>query len=470
MHLRPACFVTLISLFAILLTVVQGHTDERIVLEKVPHIVKKPDFGGETCVAMCLQWLGADADQDMVFDASNVEPDLGRGCITKELADAAKRLGFDVGDVWHRLDPQKPEASIQALLNDCITDLKNKIPSVVCMRETTDPSSAERFYLLIGYDKPGQRLIYHDPNRNDGSYASCPMTEFIDRWKLKSDDGQLNAIRLRMNRTKQVHTAVSSTFTRADYAQHIRTLKNQMPEGFTFVIQYPFVVIGDESPETVKQRSVQTVKWAVDRLKKQYFKNNPKHIVNIWLFKDKESYTTNAWELFKDRPSTPYGYYSSTEKVLVMNISTGGGTLVHEIVHPFIESNFPQCPSWFNEGLASLYEQSRDNRGDIWGSTNWRLRGLQTAIREGRLGSFRTLCSTTREEFYSDNRGTNYAQARYLCYYLQEKGLLNKFYHQFVKDVDTDPTGYKTLQSVLGREDIDVFQKQWQEFVMQLKF
>ena len=24
-----------------------------------------------------------------------------------------------------------------------------------------------------------------------------------------------------------------------------------------------------------------------------------------------------------------------------MNISTGGGTLVHEIVHPFIEANFP---------------------------------------------------------------------------------------------------------------------------------
>ena len=32
--------------------------------------------------------------------------------------------------------------------------------------------------------------------------------------------------------------------------------------------------------------------------------------------------------------------------------------LVHEMVHPFMDADFPACPAWFNEGLASLYEQS----------------------------------------------------------------------------------------------------------------
>ena len=41
--------------------------------------------------------------------------------------------------------------------------------------------------------------------------------------------------------------------------------------------------------------------------------------------------------------------------VVVLGTSTGGGTLVHEIVHPFMRANFPNCPSWFDEGLASLY-------------------------------------------------------------------------------------------------------------------
>ncbi len=137
-----------------------------------------------------------------------------------------------------------------------------------------------------------------------------------------------------------------------------------------------------------------------------------------------------------------------------MNIATGGGTLVHEIVHPFVAANFPECPAWFNEGLGSLYEQSGEEDGRIVGYTNWRLHGLQEAIRKKRVPSFKTLCSTTTDEFYEKDRGTNYAQARYLCYYLQQHGLLRKFYHRFYADRKKDPTGYATLQEILGRSDM----------------
>ena len=116
---------------------------------------------------------------------------------------------------------------------------------------------------------------------------------------------------------------------------------------------------------------------------------------------------------------------------LVMNIATGGGTLVHEIVHPFMAANFAACPSWFNEGLASLYEQSGEEDGQIKGFVNWRLDGLQRTIRAGRLPTFETLCGTTTDEFYHHDKGANYGQARYLCLYLQEHGLLKKFYDEF---------------------------------------
>ena len=152
-----------------------------------------------------------------------------------------------------------------------------------------------------------------------------------------------------------------------------------------------------------------------------------------------------------------------------MDISTGGGTLVHEIVHPFMESNFEACPSWFNEGLASLYEQSSSRNGHIIGLTNWRLRGLQVAIESDRLPRFEELCSTTTRGFY-DGEDTNYAQARYLCYYLQEKELLVKYFHQFRKNVDRDPTGFETLKQVLGRNDVLQFQKEWEDYVMKLRF
>ena len=212
-----------------------------------------------------------------------------------------------------------------------------------------------------------------------------------------------------------------------------------------------------------------TVKWAVDKLKKIYFSKNPNDILDIWLFKNETSYYKYAKEVFGDTPTTPYGYYSPSHKALVMNIGTGGGTLVHEIVHPFMAANFADCPAWFNEGLASLYEQSGEVDGNIHGFTNWRLPGLQRAIQKKTNPTFKTLLSTTDKQFYDDDTGVHYAEARYLCYYLQEKGLLVKFYQEFTKNSATDATGYKTLQRVLGERNMLTFQKNWEAFVLKLR-
>jgi hypothetical protein len=260
------------------------------------------------------------------------------------------------------------------------------------------------------------------------------------------------------------------TFTDADYAQHIERLKKTLPKGFSVVIEKPFVVIGDEPLPMVQRRARDTVRWATQRLKAEYFESDPADILDVWLFKDKDSYERYTREIFKDTPGTPYGYYSYEHKALIMNISTGGGTLVHEIVHPFVHANFPKCPAWFNEGLGSLYEQSSERDGRIVGLTNWRLAGLQKAIREQRLPAFKDLCATTTQQFYGLDRGTNYSQARYLCYYLQEKGLLQKYYKDFVANQEKDPTGYDTLSKTLGAKDMAEFQKGWEQWVLTLRF
>jgi len=264
--------------------------------------------------------------------------------------------------------------------------------------------------------------------------------------------------------------AATAAFTDADYERHVARLKPKVPDGFTIVVQKPFVVIGDESPAMVRRRALGTVKWAVDLLKKDYFAKDPTQILNIWLFRDKASYRKHTREIFNHTPSTPYGYYSAAHKALVMNIATGGGTLVHEIVHPFMGANFPACPAWFNEGLASLYEQSAQRDGHIIGRTNWRLPGLQKAIREGKVPPFKALAATTEHQFYRMDKGTNYGQARYLCYWLQEKGLLVKYYRAFVAAHTKDPTGYETLKRVLGEDDMTAFQKRWEAWVLTLKF
>ena len=468
--------VTRLLIFLLTVTLV-GTADgnaagpDSVVIRNVPHIHQKPDFCGEACVAMALQKLGKPADQDFVFDLSGLSPVQGRGCYTNELAVAVRNAGFDAGQIWYKVSANNADAELERLFIGLHEDLMAGHTSVVCMHYNDRPDTTEHFRLIVGYDQRTDELLYHEPAQPNSGYQRMSRQMFLKLWPLKYKADEWTVVLMRLRPTANLRGDSATTFTDADYAQHIRNLKAKLPaENFSIVIQKPFVVVGDETKETVEKRSVQTVKWAVDRLKKDYFSKDPREIIDIWLFRDKASYEANTLKLFGRSPSTPFGYYSSTDKSLVMNISTGGGTLVHEIVHPFIESNFPDCPSWFNEGLASLYEQCRDNRGKIWGSTNWRLNGLKKAIAARRVPEFKMLCSTSTREFYDQDPGTNYSQARYLCYYLQEQGLLRRYYHEFRRNVDTDPTGYETLQKVLETEDMSQFKKRWEAYTASLTF
>ena len=256
--------------------------------------------------------------------------------------------------------------------------------------------------------------------------------------------------------------------------KHAAVLAQTLPPGFTMIIEPPFVVLGDEAPDIVRRRAVDTVRWTVTALRRDFFARDPEEIIDIWLFRDGASYTNHARSIFGDSPGTPFGYYSARHNALIMNIATGGGTLVHEIVHPFMRANFPACPAWFNEGLASLYEQSTSRDGHIRGLTNWRLKGLQEAIQRKEIISFEKVTAMTDDAFYGRTTGSaynsHYAQARYLCYYLQEQGLLVRFYREFAANAKEDPTGYQTLRKVLGNPDMTAFQGKWEDFVLSLKF
>jgi hypothetical protein len=253
----------------------------------------------------------------------------------------------------------------------------------------------------------------------------------------------------------------------ADLAARVASLDKRLARhGFTVVAEGPFVIVGDEPPAKVKARA-RRVRWTMDHLRRSFFARDPQHIVEVWLFADERSYRRGAKKYFDDEPETPYGYYSPDDRAIVMNIGPGAGTLVHELVHPYIEANFPAAPAWFNEGLASLYEYPSEARGQIVGKNNWRLRGLRRELRSGHRRSFASLCATTTDEFYAAADDT-YGQARYLMYYLQEKGLLVEFYRRFLAGAGQDPGGHATLAAVLGEKDMEAFHARWVEWVLAL--
>jgi hypothetical protein len=139
------------------------------------------------------------------------------------------------------------------------------------------------------------------------------------------------------------------------------------------------------------------------------------------------------------------------------------------MIHPLLEEDFSGVAPWFNEGFASLFEQSVYRDGSIKGLPNWRLRILKIALKEGKIISLKKLLEFDEEKFYGKGSDLHYAQARYLCLWMQEKGLLKRFYKCFKEaHLKGDKSGLKTIQK-LFKKDILVLQKEWEEWVNSLK-
>ena len=437
----------------------------------VPHVKQKPDFCGEACVEMAARQLGRVITQDDVFNRSGADPALGRGCVTRELLAAMKAIGLAPGQTYYPIDAGKAAGEMEAQWKALHDDLLKGIPSIVCMHYSAKPDAPEHFRLIVGYAAKTDEVIYSEPADDKGGGRRMKRDLLLQLWPLKYAADKWTVVRLRCAPEAAVKLERPAGFTPADFCQHVMELKKKLPgKGFTICVQPPFVVVGDEEPGRVRMRAVQTVKWAVERLKQDYFKKDPEHILDIWLFRDKDSYEKNTLAVFEEEPDTPYGFYSEANRALIMNIATGGGTLIHEIVHPFTRANFPRCPAWFFEGLGSLYEQSSERDGRIVGLTNWRLAGLQKALKKGSTPTFEELTGTSDSDFYHLDSGTNYAQARYLCYYLQQKGLLVRYFREFVANHGKDPSGYDTLKEILGEKDMAAFEKTWKDFVLKLTF
>lgn len=441
-------------------------------VDGIPHIVQKPDFCGEACLAMAMAGRGVPVDQDAIFDLSGLDPAEGRGVWARELVVAARALGFEPGPIWSSYDEQDrdaPNAALEAL----IADLREGVPSIVCMHFDERPDTTEHFRLITGYDAAADELRYHDPALERGADLRMSRARFLALWPLRKDEHTLSLIRLALRPVDLKAPEPTTGVTAADLAQAVRAAREKIGQekGFTILVQSPWVVVGDGGPAEVRRLATGTVAWTSAQLRAAYFPRELDEVWTVWLFDTDESYTDHAMAYFGDYPGTPYGYADGDERALVMNIGTGGGTLVHEMVHPYMQVNLPDCPAWMNEGLASLYEHVGAVDGQIHGFVNWRLPGLQRAIRGGTLPSLRWLTAATPEQFYDpETSGTHYAMSRYLMQYLQDQGKLRAFMAAYSRDRAKDPGGYQTLLDTLQVTDVPAFTATWEQWALSLRW
>ena len=73
------------------------------------------------------------------------------------------------------------------------------------------------------------------------------------------------------------------------------------------------------------------------------------------------------------------------------------------------------------------------------------------------------------KDFRGASVGRNYAQARYLCMYLQEQDKLGEFYRRFRDNRLNDPDGIASLEKTIGAAAMATLDADYQKWVMTLK-
>jgi len=239
--------------------------------------------------------------------------------------------------------------------------------------------------------------------------------------------------------------------------------------GFEAFTKTPWVVVVDGG-KSVRVEAEETIGWASVRLRNDFFAREPNEPITIYVFPDEDRYMRGSSAVLGITPTTPYGFYRVCSKTLVVNAGYGWGTLVHEMVHAYLAADFPDAPQWINEGLASLFEATaEDKEGHIRGDLNWRLPALQAALAKNGALSFHKVAHGSRGDFDGKEGYLYYAESRYLLYFLQERSLLRRFYGEYRANVGHDARGLATLEKVTGKP-LSETRKEWEGFVAGLQW
>jgi hypothetical protein len=135
-----------------------------------------------------------------------------------------------------------------------------------------------------------------------------------------------------------------------------------------------------------------------------------------------------------------------------------------------MERRGQQHPIWIIEGFGTLCEQSAVRNGRIVGMVNWRLPILEQAAGRKAIIPLADLMADSNK-YFADQRQIPlaYAEVRYVMLFLQEKGILVKWYNQYCEDWKSDPTGVKALEKTYSKP-LAEFQADWLTFVDGLDF
>lgn len=160
-----------------------------------------------------------------------------------------------------------------------------------------------------------------------------------------------------------------------------------------------------------------------------------------------------------------------------------GDSLRHEFAHALHHRHMAQigrlAPMWIQEGLCSLPEDVRvepsvppreGEAPDVQALTpvpSWRSNTVRRMARIGNLPRWATFMKMDDDKFMAQRALGNYAVARTIFLYLQDRGQLRAWYVDYTAPDQDDASGMKSLASVLKRPLADV-EKDWKKWLAAL--
>lgn len=255
------------------------------------------------------------------------------------------------------------------------------------------------------------------------------------------------------NDVKESLPELEETFPNFDYSSVIKTQANKVPAGMSVTKFKYFVVFSDMNDELTYKLIDNDIRNTIEAMSNNYVNKLPDVVTPIFLFEKYDNYKEFVLENYDipENDISPYGFFKISKNVIVIRYVSWKGSILHETTHRFIKADFPDAPSWFDEGFASLNEKSVFKNGNLIGEFSFRILPLRRAINDNTYTGLKHLMQTDDEELYGKRTSYYYAQSRYLLMYLQEKGFLEKFYKTFRDSYKKDNTGISQLEDITGK-------------------
>ncbi len=257
---------------------------------------------------------------------------------------------------------------------------------------------------------------------------------------------------------------LEEVYENLDYDKPMAEFTDILGKDFRAIRFKYFVVFSNLEDKVTYQLIDSDIRNTVDVMLNNYIETRPDEVTPIFLFKDMQSYKDFSMKEFgiDETDLSPYGFYKISKNVILIRYVNWKGSTSHETTHAMLQNDFPNIPSWFNEGFAAMHEKAIFNNGRFIGNFNWRILALRRAFNENNYTSLRHLMSTNDDEFYGKRTSFYYAQACYMFMLLQERGLFETYYKTFRDNYSKDHTGIKQLEALTGQSieklDADVIE------------